>query len=243
MSEWYDRAFGRWYTLLYPHRDTHEADRFWSYLSHTLPSSGRLLDVGCGTGRHMQVLKRRGRKVFGIDRSATLLEQASQACPGVLARADMRQLPFARGVFDMLMSLFTSFGYFYDERTHTELLQEYARVTRRGGRFLLDYLNADSLPNNLEAMSRRALGGDIAVEERRRMESVCGVERVIKNIAFYREGELIEEYSESVAVFSPATVFRMLSETGWEVTQTFGDYEGGPFQSSSPRLIVVSELQ
>jgi SAM-dependent methyltransferase len=45
----------------------------------TLPNRGRILDVGCGTGRHAIELARRGFCLTGVDLSSGMLEQARQA--------------------------------------------------------------------------------------------------------------------------------------------------------------------
>jgi len=44
-----------------------------------LPDRGRILDVGCGTGRHAVELARRGFRLTGVDLSSGMLEQARQA--------------------------------------------------------------------------------------------------------------------------------------------------------------------
>ncbi|RIK25208.1 MAG: cyclopropane-fatty-acyl-phospholipid synthase [Chloroflexi bacterium] len=44
-----------------------------------LPSGSRILDVGCGTGRHSVELVRRGYQVTGIDFSAGMLAEAKKA--------------------------------------------------------------------------------------------------------------------------------------------------------------------
>jgi SAM-dependent methyltransferase len=66
----------------------------------------RVLDVGCGPGRHAHALGRREISVHGIDISARFVELARRdAPPGVtFERLDARRLPFA-GEFDAVISL------------------------------------------------------------------------------------------------------------------------------------------
>jgi SAM-dependent methyltransferase len=69
----------------------------------------RILDVGCGTGRHARALARRGYKVVGVDLSNALLARARQTArlenlDVAFIRHDARDLHFERE-FDVVMSL------------------------------------------------------------------------------------------------------------------------------------------
>ena len=54
MAEWFEEWFNDEYLELYPHRDDAEADRLVSLLQDVTPwrEGWRVLDVGCGPGRH-----------------------------------------------------------------------------------------------------------------------------------------------------------------------------------------------
>lgn len=66
----------------------------------------RVLDVGCGPGRHAHALGRRGMEVLGVDISQRFVDLAAEgAPPGVrFERADARHLAFD-GEFDAAISL------------------------------------------------------------------------------------------------------------------------------------------
>lgn len=68
----------------------------------------RVLDVGCGPGRHAHALARRGISVHGVDISARFVALATAAtapgAPATFARADARALPFD-AEFDAVISL------------------------------------------------------------------------------------------------------------------------------------------
>ncbi|MBL8775448.1 MAG: class I SAM-dependent methyltransferase [Acidimicrobiales bacterium] len=71
-----------------------------------LAPGDRVLDVGCGPGRHAHALGRRGIEVVGIDVSERFVAVAAEgAPPGVtFQRADARDLPF-EAEFDAAISL------------------------------------------------------------------------------------------------------------------------------------------
>ncbi len=86
----------------------------------------RLLDLGCGTGRLL------GAAGIGVDLSNGLLVRAA-ARGRVVARADAHRLPFAAGVFDVIIAANAVFRYLDYPRAFTEC----ARVLAPGGRLAL----------------------------------------------------------------------------------------------------------
>jgi SAM-dependent methyltransferase len=80
-----------------------EVDALWKALR--LAPGARLLDVGCGPGRHAAELSRRGVEVVGVDISERFLRVARDTAPDArFVRADARALPCA-SVFDAAISL------------------------------------------------------------------------------------------------------------------------------------------
>lgn len=75
---------------------------------------GEVLDLCCGPGRHCVAFAKKGFRVTGVDRSAFLLEHARRHAEGStveFVQSDARD--FVReGAFDLVVNLFTSFGYF-----------------------------------------------------------------------------------------------------------------------------------
>jgi SAM-dependent methyltransferase len=70
-------------------------------LTGRLPGSGRVLDLGCGTGRDARWFGDRGYDVVGVDLAAAQLRVAEANAPGAsLCRADVRSLPFRDAWFD-----------------------------------------------------------------------------------------------------------------------------------------------
>ena len=74
------------------------------------PRARSLLDVGCGTGRHLELLRER-YEVEGLDINPTMLEAARERCPDVtFHEADMADFDLGSR-FDVVMCLFSSIGY------------------------------------------------------------------------------------------------------------------------------------
>lgn len=236
MSEWFEDWFGAEYLELYPHRDEPEAEALLDVLERRRVSmAGRfVLDLACGAGRHAAALERRGARVAALDLSRTLLFAARERGASNLVRADMRRLPLRTGTFDVALNLFTSFGYFATDEEHGGVVAEVARVLKPGGRFILDFLNADFVRSSLVPRDERTVDGHAVVQERR--ISPDG-RFVIKHIHLLKDGRV---FVERVRLFGRSELERLLTASGLAAEDAMGDYDGAPFEAASPRLILIA---
>lgn len=205
-------------------------------LTRALPwrAGWRVLDVGCGAGRHARALVAAGARPVGLDLSPELLARAKEA--GVpLVRADMRALPVRSRSVDLVVNLFTSFGYFEDDAEHARVLRGFADVLVPGGWCALDFLNADSVRRGLVAEEVQQLGvGPVQI----RRELHDGGRRVVKTMHI-PDGRT---FVERVRLFEPGELETMLRDAGLSVESRFGDYNGGPLGPGAPRAILLSRL-
>jgi predicted TPR repeat methyltransferase len=101
----------RFYDLLYAKIDyPGEADRLCALIEQLNPSARTLLDLGCGTGRHLERLRHRF-VVQGIDINPELLAIAQARCPDVrLHQKDIAGFSLDSR-FDVVTCLFSAIGY------------------------------------------------------------------------------------------------------------------------------------
>jgi SAM-dependent methyltransferase len=99
------------YDVMYSFKDyPAEAARIDEIIRARNPAATTLLDVACGTGKHLEQL-RTTYDVEGTDVSAEMLAVASARLPGVaLYEADMRELSLGR-TYDAITCLFSAIGY------------------------------------------------------------------------------------------------------------------------------------
>jgi SAM-dependent methyltransferase len=107
------------------------------------PSSGSVLDVGCGTGTNLLWLARRGFRAFGADVSPTAIGIAESRAQREKLSVDLRvasadRLPFERGAFDSALDN----GCFHSipHRHRAAYASEIARVLRPDAPFLLTWI-------------------------------------------------------------------------------------------------------
>lgn len=103
------------YDLLYSFKDYEgEAVALVELVRIRKPEATSLLDVACGTGRHLELLRTTFPDVAGVDLDAGLLDVARMRLPDVpLSEGDMRTFDLGR-TFDVVTCLFSSVGYLAD---------------------------------------------------------------------------------------------------------------------------------
>jgi SAM-dependent methyltransferase len=235
MPEWFQSWFNDDYLALYPHRDAAEAAQLVALVGRTTrwTSAWRILDVGCGPGRHAAALAGAGLRPIGLDLSSALLRRAREVTSAPLVRADMRRLPVRPGSMDACLSLFTSFGYFESDAEHAETLAGMAATLRPGGWFVMDFLNAAEVRSRVASVP-----GPLEPGERgSRLRKYLSPDQrfVIKEIHL-ADGR---QFSERVRLYHAADLEAMLLAAGIAVEQRFGDYEGARCIDGSPRALLL----
>jgi SAM-dependent methyltransferase len=238
VTEWFEQWFGEEYLRLYRHRDEEDASAAVSLLAAMVPvDQRRVRDLACGPGRHAKLIRAAGGRVVGFDLSMPLLSRARHRAmpPLTVVRGDMRLLPFAPAAFDIVVNLFTSFGYFADDDQHRTVLRETTGVLNRGGRLVLDYFNSERLLASLVKHEEREIGRQRVIIERRLSEDA---RFVIKEMHLMDDGR---HFMERVRLFSPEELEALVTETGLVMEHSFGDYDGSPLARSSPRAIIFAK--
>jgi SAM-dependent methyltransferase len=238
-ADWFEEWFGEDYLRIYQHRDETEAERVVELIAGFVASRDirSVLDLGCGAGRHSRLLCERWWTV-GLDLSPALLRIAKREMSDApYVRADMRELPFAGTSFDLVVNLFTSFGYFEDDRENQRVLACVHDSLTVGGILVIDFLNASQVRTDLVPYDERVENG-ITIEQTR---AISADDRFVeKRIRLRERGK---EYIERVRLLTAADLERMLRAAGFAVEALVGDYSGGAWADTSPRTILFASRQ
>jgi SAM-dependent methyltransferase len=240
---WYRRWFGETYKKLYPHRDARQAEAQVRFVLRALPVTPewRILDIGCGPGRHLAILRKRGfASSLGLDLSMPLLRDA-RASGLMVARGDMRRLPFRPGGFDLVTSFFTSFGYFATFEEDVEALSQFVSVLKPGGWLFLDLINKGHLLKHLVPEDRCVLEGAEVLQRRRLVGAADGPGTVVvKEIEIRRPGREPEHYEERVRLYELDAMLDLARTFSLRHAATFGDETGAAYRAeASPRMALL----
>lgn len=151
-QDWYATAFdGMSADMAWTERTEQEIKRALTMLR---PQGGeRILDLGCGTGRHSLELVRHGFSVVGVEISAELVEianrdAAEQGLEAEFVQADLRELDYD-GEFDIVLNLNDgAVGYFETDEENHRTFEVISRALKPGGQNLIQ------VPNVLYARAR-----------------------------------------------------------------------------------------
>jgi SAM-dependent methyltransferase len=187
----------------------------------------RVLDVGCGPGRHVLALAGRGLSVVGVDISEAFLRLVRG---GPVARGDARALPVAPASFDAAISLCQGgFGLVGGDGDGAVLVQ-LAGAVRPGGRVAVSAVSSYFAVRHLEA-------GDT-------FEAATGVnhERTsVRNAA----GEH-RDFDLWTTCFTPRELRLLAADAGLEVDELWsvapGDYAARPPDLDHPEWLMVATL-
>lgn len=233
-AEWFDSTY---YHRLYANRDHKEAASFVTrLLTHLdLGQRSQILDLACGKGRHSIQMASMGHEVVGLDLSANSIAHCQASATEHLSFTvhDMREV-YRPAYFDLIVNLFTSFGYFdaFDDNLRT--LRAIAEGLVSTGRFVIDFLNVtpviDSLPR-AETIVRE----DTEFHIEKRVED----QKIIKEIRFEADGQQ-HHHTERVQALVLSDFKKLLAQAGLQIDELYGDYDLAPFdEASSPRLILI----
>lgn len=118
--------------------------------------AGRVLDLGCGSGKHVAGLRSQGFSCIGVDNSAVVMEVCRRQGIGGVARMDAFRLGFAAGAFDSVTLFANGISMGGTDAGVRDLLAECARVTGPGGRVIVTNVDVRGSPHEHDRAYHRA---------------------------------------------------------------------------------------
>ncbi len=134
-------------------------------------AKGKILDIGCGAGRHSLYLQKQGFEVVGIDNSPLAVKVCKARGLRSTRVLSVTRITPKLGVFDTILMLGNNFSLLGNPRKAKWLLQRLHRITSPNGRIIAQTRNpyTTDLPEHLEYHARNKKRGKLAGEARIRI--------------------------------------------------------------------------
>ncbi|MEJ5305468.1 MAG: class I SAM-dependent methyltransferase [Ignavibacteria bacterium] len=241
IKDWFKHWFNSsYYFLLYQNRNEEEAKLFFDLIKRSIPldKNWNILDFCCGFGRLSKVIAREGLKVTGVDLSEIFIKHANEESKKENLEIEFIQCDVRNFVEDekyhLGISFFTSFGYFSDQENELTF-NNLVRSIVKNGWVVFDYFNPDFVRKNL-VEHENFINDQINVEIFRKIEG----DRINKVIRI-NSTDKVEEYIESVRIYSFEELSLLFKKNGMSIQKIFGDYSGSDFNEDSPRIIIFAK--
>ncbi|WP_078552003.1 class I SAM-dependent methyltransferase [Bacillus alkalicellulosilyticus] len=176
-----------------------------------IPQHSRILDIGCGPGRHSLELARRGYQSVGVDISSEFIKYANQVAKAERLNAeffveDARELHFTEEFEGAICLCEGAFGLAGNEDNHRKVLKSVYNALRPGALFVLTVVNALCVA--------RSITDDSEFD-------IYTCTKIDKDTITSPEGE-----TKDVKIYTTAFTFRelkfLLESEGFEVAAAYG---------------------
>ena len=201
----------------------------------------KILDLCCGIGRHSLEFARRGFQVTGVDRTKSYLDKAKKQAkaedlPIELVNEDMRN--FCRDdAFDVVINMFTSFGYFEDASDDRQVVENVYRSLRSGGKFLIEMMGKELIARDFRERDWNEINGFIILEDRKLLnnwEKVAGRWIILKDDQRF-------EHKFVIRLYSAVEITSLAKQCGFTEVDVYGSLDGIDYDHSAKRLVVAAQ--
>lgn len=230
------------------------------YVEEALGHGGRVLEVGCGTGRILIPAARQGAEITGLDKSPRMLAQCkarlSEEPPDVqhnvtLVQGDMRNFDLGRQ-FSIIMIPFRPLQHLVAVSEQISALRAMHHHLEPGGRLVFDVFNPKIQYLAEDNSREREDTAEVTLADGRSFRRTARVAAV--HVADqYNEIELIyyvrgaDGNTQRLVQGFPMRwywryeVEHLLARCGFRVKAIFGDFNRSPLTDVSPEMIFMAE--
>ncbi len=205
------------------------------------PPGTPILDLCCGPGRHALEFAARGHPVVGVDITEPYLAAARDSAEArglgnaEFVRADARA--WSRpGAFGLAVNLYTSFGYFESPEEDRLMLARAYESLAPGGTLVMEM-------SGKETAARDFIEGEWFERDGRLVMTqfeVVGAWEGLRHRWIIVDGARRVDRSWVQRLYSAVELSSALRSVGFSSVDSYGSYEGAPYDQSAERLVAVA---
>ncbi len=252
----YPKLFVRYYDFLVYNRETVEAGEveldFISWMMDEVCSCEvhKILDVGCGNGRFLIPLVRRGFEVVGLDNSPEMLEECRRRLSVNNLKAELIQFDLENmnyeGEFDALICMDSVICYLLDAESIIETLTNFQKAIRPNGFVILENWNMFSQWELLEKEISEIRGNDLVridIKEKNHYNPFTSIWQIEMD-ADILDGDKIYKlkHTETLRAMTVGEMRMYLREGGFSKVTAYSDFDRSKSASNGgENMIFVCE--
>jgi len=242
--EWFDddSFWQELYPFMFPEQRFAAApEQIEKVLGLTKPGGKAALDLCCGPGRCSIALAQAGFTVTGVDRTKFLLDKARGKARAARSKVEWIQMDmrdFAReNAFDLVLSMFTSFGYFDEKDEDLLVLRNVFTSLRPGGVCLIDVMGKECLAKILQPTTSEVLPDGSKLIQRH--EIFDDWTRIRNEWILIRKGRA-KSFKFHHTVYSGQELRDRMTQVGYANVRLYGNLDGDEYGPNAHRLIAVA---
>lgn len=238
------RKSARFYDSMHRRLDyDKESDFVLKRVKQVNPDARSLLDVGCGTGTHLQKLSRHFDILAGVDLNEEILDVAKSKFPsGIYQQSSMKSFKFDQR-FDAIMSLYSVFNYNLTLEDAESTLKNMHMHLTSGGAFVLALYAA----KNIERKVSIHAGKDESLESAKISDHVYDPAIKLETssfVLFWKEDgkiDFITENNHQFRIFGFDEMIDLMERTGFSEPEFYDGYTDKSATDKSSYPILVSK--
>jgi len=243
MGEWFEEA-SFWQAFEHitfsPERIEQAETEVEQIIALTGISKGRVLDLCCGVGRHSICLAKRNLEVTGVDITASYIRTAKDRAKSASVEVefvvdDMRNFQRPQN-FDLVLSLFTSFGYLKTVEDDIHVLENMYVNLKEGGKLVIETINKNWLKEHFEPVTEEKLpDGTLYICKR---EALDDWKRIRNEWRLIKLGSTFSSEFEH-NIYSGTEYEQMFLKVGFSSHSVYGNLGGNLPTKNDKRLVIV----
>ena len=138
--------------------------------------------------------------------------------------------------FDLAINLWTAFGYFDDEQENMAVLRNVYASLADNGVFVLEMAGKETIAAKFQPRDWQEKDDTFVLQERTVRDSWSRID--VRWIAL-KDGQR-HDWCASTWLYSAKELSDVLRQAGFRTVQTFGGFDGSPYDPQAKRLVAVA---